>query len=112
MAQTKASKKLSRENTWKWFLDYRQSCKCAVCGESHWATLDFHHIDPKTKIASVPTIACKGTLSGLQREIEKCVVLCSNCHRKLHLSDPELFREVISKSKINDQQVNFLCDLF
>ena len=110
MARTKLQKKLSRENTIKWFNDYRMGCKCAVCGESHWATLDFHHIDPSTKTNAVPTIAAKGTFGQLQREIEKCVALCSNCHRKLHMSDPNLFKDVISKSKGRRKvfQVQFL----
>lgn len=44
--------------------------------------MDFHHIyDKKYLIAHM---ANKGSLSKLMEELKKCVVLCSNCHRKVH----------------------------
>jgi len=69
----------------QWFLDIKKELKCCQCAENHIATLDFHHIDPMTKEESVSTMLRQGR--GRQRildEIAKCIVLCSNCHRKLH----------------------------
>ena len=64
-------------------LEYKQTHPCVCCGESEAVCLDFHHTDPSTKEFG---IAC-----GLQRswakilkEIKKCVVVCANCHRKVH----------------------------
>ncbi len=58
---------------------------CMSCGESHPATLDFHHRDPMQKTLSVGTFVCRTTqIELILEEIAKCDVLCSNCHRKLH----------------------------
>lgn len=58
--------------------------KCVQCGEDHPATLDFHHRDPSEKEKEVSIVAQYYGLDRLQKEIDKCDVLCSNCHRKLH----------------------------
>ena len=53
---------------------------CSVCGyKSHAAALDFNHVrgDKKFNISQDPKVA----LSKLLAEIEKCDVLCANCHR-------------------------------
>lgn len=56
---------------------------CAVCKET--SNLDFHHRDPTTKAAKVSRLASQGrSWSKLLREIEKCDVLCTACHREIH----------------------------
>ena len=58
---------------------------CAICGEDHPAVLDFHHVDESTKSFTMNTATKNGTkFERIVEEIEKCVVLCSNCHRKHH----------------------------
>jgi hypothetical protein len=55
------------------------------CGESHPATLDFHHRDPNEKDFLLSSAARNGWgKERILREIEKCDVICSNCHRKEH----------------------------
>lgn len=62
--------------------------KCAHCGETHEAVLDFHHVDPGTKEYTVSYLSGKGfSLDKIKKEIDKCIVLCSNCHRKLHWAE-------------------------
>ena len=64
---------------------------CCYCGEDHPACLDFHHRDPDDK--SFPlTKAHIGhrSLESIEKEIAKCDVTCSNCHRKLHYSLKEI----------------------
>ncbi len=62
-----------------------ESGGCIKCGEKHPAALDFHHRDPSKK-----EITINGMLEGkygpakIDIEMQKCDVLCSNCHRKLH----------------------------
>jgi hypothetical protein len=68
-----------------WLDEYKSKLACSICGENHPACLDFHHRDSKTKDFSPGNI--RGWGWGRERvlqEIDKCVVLCSNCHRKLH----------------------------
>ena len=69
----------------KWFEDYKKSLKCIQCGENHPATLDFHHKNSQNKEESITFLVCNGySLDAIKKELEKCEVLCANCHRKLH----------------------------
>lgn len=56
---------------------------CLHCGQLHPATLDFHHKDPKTKKFNLTTGKTRSRKSIIE-ELQKCIVLCSNCHRILH----------------------------
>ena len=68
-----------------WLNDIKSKMKCARCPESHIATLDFHHRDPTQKDANVSKIlADTFSKKKILAEIDKCDVLCANCHRKLH----------------------------
>lgn len=61
---------------------------CMLCGEDHPAALDFHHRDPSQKSFSIGLAVGNNLyLSSLSEEIDKCDVLCSNCHRKLHWTE-------------------------
>lgn len=55
-------------------------CKIPVSRENahHF---DFHHVDPRTKIAAVATLANARKLEAVKKEILKCQVLCCHCHR-------------------------------
>lgn len=70
----------------------REKYGCIVCGEKCVFCLDFHHINPKTKIKAVSSIASTKNITKTIIEINKCVVLCANCHRKFH-SDILQFNE-------------------
>ena len=69
----------------QWFRDFKQGLQCGVCGEGHPATLDFHHRDPSNKEFDIGYGVSKCyPVARMLTEIEKCDVLCANCHRKLH----------------------------
>ena len=57
--------------------------ECSHCGYSKYVgALEFHHVDPKEKDFGI-----SGKVLGWERikkELEKCVLLCSNCHREEH----------------------------
>lgn len=57
---------------------------CLRCGESDAAALDFHHLDPSAKNGEVARMARSGAAAKARAEAAKCVILCANCHRKLH----------------------------
>ena len=58
---------------------------CTECGFEHAAALDFHHREPEEKSFGVNKNTSKNvTLEEVKDELEKCVVLCSNCHRIKH----------------------------
>ena len=60
--------------------------KCALCGYSKCdGALEFHHIDPSIKDFHWGTI--NGNIRGwktIAAEMEKCICVCSNCHREVH----------------------------
>lgn len=65
--------------------DIKISQKCAKCGENRAYVLDFHHKDPSIKDSTIARLTSNSNkLEDIQREIEKCIVLCSNCHREFH----------------------------
>lgn len=44
--------------------------------------MDFDHIDPSTKLNTISKmILCSSSLKKIMEEINKCEVVCSNCHR-------------------------------
>lgn len=60
---------------------------CFFCGEKHLACLDYHHLNGKDKNEDIliSNLCNKGwSLERVQIEINKCIVICSNCHRKYH----------------------------
>lgn len=58
--------------------------KCIKCGEADRACLDFHHRNPSEKDGNVSHMLQLGSVENAMKEAEKCDILCSNCHRKLH----------------------------
>lgn len=58
---------------------------CAKCGESREYMLDFHHKDPSIKDDNIARITSNNNkMENIQQEIDKCIVLCANCHREFH----------------------------
>lgn len=57
---------------------------CLLCGENATCCLDFHHVDPKTKSFGIARRTLKYNAVKIREELAKCVVLCKNCHCKLH----------------------------
>ena len=67
------------------YVDDFLSKGCCKCGESNTWCLDAHHINPEEKDMNISIL--RKTLHSLDRikaELDKCIVLCSNCHREFH----------------------------
>jgi hypothetical protein len=78
-----------RRNIKKAMLDYKQIHCCNQCQYSgkNFASLDFHHRIASDKSFKVVQIACMyGMADRVCRELDKCEVLCKNCHTKLHIN--------------------------
>lgn len=59
--------------------------KCSKCGNIFpLPCYDFHHINPKEKEITLCWLMPNDTL---KKEIDKCILLCANCHRLTHLVD-------------------------
>lgn len=58
---------------------------CVVCGEKEPCCLHLHHLDPSTKEHKFSQLVHNGQAQAFIREIAKgIVVLCANCHAKVH----------------------------
>lgn len=58
--------------------------KCQICGGVfHPAVYDFHHKDPDEKDFSFGH-GRNLSMEKLKIELEKCILVCANCHRTLH----------------------------
>ena len=56
---------------------------CQMCGYSKCLdALEFHHSDPTQKDLGVAEL--RKRLSKIKSEVDKCILVCSNCHRELH----------------------------
>ena len=63
------------------------STGCQSCGiYDHPSCLDFHHKNEDEKETVLSGFTMYGlTEEKLQKEIEKCIILCKSCHHKYHL---------------------------
>ena len=58
--------------------------KCMVCGYNRCVgALDLHHINGDKKFL-ISTDAYLHSWEDIKKELDKCILLCSNCHRELH----------------------------
>ena len=58
--------------------------QCTDCGQKyHPSVYDFHHIDPNEKDIGIARIGGR-TFENIIPELDKCVLLCANCHRLRH----------------------------
>ena len=68
----------------EWLDAFKVDKKCVECGENHPGTLQFHHVS-KNKIEDVSQMVNMGySQKNVMKEIEKCIILCANCHSKKH----------------------------
>lgn len=64
-------------------IDYLKSHPCVDCGELDIVILEFDHLNPKQKLATVSDMVRQGCAwNRIAIEIEKCDVVCTNCHRR------------------------------
>jgi hypothetical protein len=75
----------AQDNKSKYIKDIRSSFPCKICGEKDPIVLEFHHVDPSKKSFGFDVAAHRRIGNKkIDAEIAKCVVLCANCHAKLH----------------------------
>ena len=68
------------------FLAYKKTLSCDHCELSDHRVLEFHHIGDKDLNVSKMVNHGYGW-DRIQKEIEKCIPLCCNCHRLEHWTD-------------------------
>lgn len=70
-------------------IDYLGGC-CYNCGYDRcMSALEFHHVNPDEKDFAMCDQDGK-SFEDLKPELDKCVLLCSNCHREVHSSEERI----------------------
>lgn len=74
-----------RREIGKWFVSLKQSSFCSRCGNKDYRVLVFHHRIPGEKDMNLSDMVRIGRgKTSIQNEIQKCDVLCANCHMIVH----------------------------
>lgn len=62
--------------------------KCEICGYNKClGALDFHHLDPSQKDFTISNSNIYKNLDKLKEEVDKCILVCANCHREIHYKE-------------------------
>ena len=78
-----------RERQQAWCHEYKRNRGCRNCDVDNPVCLDLHHTSDESKRRSVSQLivdSCSWT--ELLSEVQKCIVLCANCHRRKHYEGP------------------------
>lgn len=59
--------------------------KCMLCGYKRCPdALEFHHNNPNSKVFGLSVKGLTRSWERIKKEIDKCVLVCANCHREIH----------------------------
>jgi hypothetical protein len=83
MARSKVTRAVGKA---KWDT-FKRALKCTKCEQNHPAALDFHHTNPSQKENIVSYLVSQGSFAAAMEEVQKCIVLCANCHRIHHYEE-------------------------
>lgn len=77
--------KNTRQAKREWLISLKENKPCSVCNKIyHHAAMDWHHKDPTEKEFNIGIAVQRGLgKERIIKEIEKCELVCSNCHRAL-----------------------------
>lgn len=71
-------------NLKQYFVDYAGG-KCSMCGYNKClSALEFHHLDSEEKEFGISQKLSYENKEKILKEMEKCILVCSNCHREIH----------------------------
>jgi hypothetical protein len=109
-----------RRNTKELIVNYRGN-KCEICGYNKClSALTFHHTNKDDKEYSIGKISLIITdiqelTDDIFKELNKCEMLCSNCHREKHvdINDADLKKINIKKGNYKEKQKKLdKCEIF
>lgn len=68
--------------------------KCQICGyHKSKRALSFHHKNPKQKDFGLSARGLTRSWERIQKELDKCILVCANCHAELHDQVTQLPKE-------------------
>ncbi|NQV12467.1 HNH endonuclease [Candidatus Uhrbacteria bacterium] len=70
--------------------------RCQICGYDKCnEALDFHHRDPSKKSFGISAKGYTRSWKKVQDELDKCALICANCHREIHAGKTQLPTETL-----------------
>jgi hypothetical protein len=86
------NRKMKNRKLWETFAVESGYGECEKCGYNRcFAAIEFHHTDPKRKEANVGSIVSRTfnptNVARFMEEVNKCDILCANCHREIHYKE-------------------------
>lgn len=79
--------------------DYKGG-KCALCGYNKClGALEFHHLDPSKKDFALSVKGLTRSWKKTKAELDKCVLVCANCHREVHAGISQLPEETLVEKR-------------
>lgn len=86
--QSRKSRKRAVKRNRKYVEAHKKENPCP-CGETESCCLSYHH-ENGNKTGNISDMVNRGYgINRIQKEIDKCTVLCLNCHAKLHNKERE-----------------------
>ncbi len=66
--------------------------QCCLCPENNPCCLDFHHHEDNKSDGVARMVSHGRPWKVIKEEIDKCIVVCKNCHAKIHAKtlDPDV----------------------
>ena len=52
--------------------------------------LEFHHLNPDEKDFGIGTKGYTRSIEINKQEVDKCILVCANCHREIHAGITEI----------------------
>ncbi len=81
--------------------------KCQRCGYKKCIeALEFHHTDPTQKDFNISSKGYTRSWKRVQEELDKCEIVCANCHREVHAKLAALSSNVEMISGLNQGNRN------
>ncbi len=76
---SKKYKDINQQGVYQYLLTH----PCIICGEKDPIVLEFDHLNPEEKEATISVMSSSGiSWERVKKEIDKCQILCANCHRR------------------------------
>jgi len=70
--------------------------KCQICGyDKYVGALDLHHIDESQKSFGIGDKGYTRSWEKTKQELDKCILVCANCHREIEAGITQLPKEIL-----------------
>lgn len=64
--------------------------ECCICGYNKCIeALEFHHLDKNEKEEKPSLVILRWSFEKAKKELDKCILVCANCHREIHAAEKE-----------------------